>query len=249
MEKLKGELNAFLDVYAYASFPRLQELCAVACRQGKRVRGLLALECGASLPAAAAVEMLHAASLVVDDLMDGDMERRGLPTIHVSDGAAMAHLVAMTLFLQAQKIMYESDKDLIPHVIRCVSTMMEGQTCDVTQTAPRGAEMVAQLKTAGLFELACLAGYAGSVNEDVARDLGRSLGQAFQIADDIGDVDKDAPSKRITNVALAQGVERSVDALHKHLEHAHNRAQQLKMHESSVWKYICLCVKNMQQKN
>ncbi len=197
---------------------------------GKRLRPQLVLmaceACGgpvdAALPAACAVEMIHAYSLVHDDLpaMDDDDLRRGRPTCHKKFGEAVAILVGDALQARAFEVLAT---ELEPAAVaaRCcsvlgraagVGALVGGQAADL-QYAKRatvepgtleelqaihkrktGALITASLELGGIvagatsYQLAALTGY------------GQRVGLAFQITDDLLDVDGDATAvgKRVS---------------------------------------------------
>lgn len=189
-----------------------------AVQGGKRLRALLVLE-GAKLhgiheadamPAAAAVEALHAYSLVHDDLpsMDDDDLRRGQPTVHVKWDEATAILAGDAL--QALAFEMCCDPALGPRRIELVAAlslasgaegMVLGQALDIaaeTAAVPLTLDEITRLqrsKTGALFSFAAEAGaiLAGADRKPLA-DYARALGLAFQIADDLLDVAGD-PAK------------------------------------------------------
>ena len=188
-----------------------------ACEGGKALRGLLVLE-GARLhgfaeaeaaPAAAAIEALHAYSLVHDDLpcMDDDDLRRGRPTVHKAWDEATAVLagdalqsLAFALLCRAE-CPAEARLSLLETLAQAagVKGMIGGQALDIAaETAPAPltlAEVTAlqARKTGALITWSAAAGarMAGADPAPLLR-YGDALGLAFQIADDILDVEGDA---------------------------------------------------------
>ena len=183
---------------------------------GKRLRGCLALAaCEAAggkaenaLPFACAVEMIHAYSLIHDDLpsMDNDTLRRGKPTNHVVYGEAMAILAGDGLLSYAFEHLSAQDT---PGVFRAlgilakaagVGGMLGGQVLDVTSEGKAPDEqLVRQIhlgKTAALITAPVLAGFALAGADDAGMEMaetyGRQLGLAFQITDDLLDLEGDA---------------------------------------------------------
>lgn len=186
---------------------------------GKRLRAFLVIE-GArlygvyprqSIWAAAAVESLHAYSLVHDDLpcMDDDDLRRGLPTVHVKWDEATAVLVGDALQTFAFDLLArkecapsaETRLDLIQTMSRAAGAqgMVLGQTQDIaaeTAELPLNLEQITELqanKTGALIQWSAIAGpiLAGQ-DHGPLRHYANALGLAFQIADDIMDVEGDA---------------------------------------------------------
>jgi len=157
-------------------------------------------------PAAAAIECVHAFSLVHDDLpaMDDDDLRRGRPTTHRQFTEALAILAGDALLSLAFDVLLSRIPDgalaagMALELARGAgcSGMIGGQAADVvSQGAPPSEDLVKYIhgrKTASLFETACrLGAMAGEGRADAVAALGRfgrRLGQAFQIADDLLDV-------------------------------------------------------------
>jgi geranylgeranyl diphosphate synthase type II len=180
---------------------------------GKRIRPLLLLvtaeifgaNAQATLPFAVGLEMIHAYSLIHDDLpaMDDDELRRGSPTNHVVFGEGMAILAGDGLLTEAFLVMLRSS--LAPERVVSVASvlaraaghrgMVGGQAADLLAEGrePDRAILASihRRKTGALLEAAVWAGgnIAGADVTDVAAldDFGRHFGLAFQIADDVKD--------------------------------------------------------------
>jgi geranylgeranyl pyrophosphate synthase len=183
---------------------------------GKRLRALLTLESArvaagnaeidafsAALPAAMAMECVHAFSLVHDDLpaMDDDDYRRGRPTAHKAFDEAEAILAGDWLLTYAFRLLAEAPLppdvriDLSAALGRATCGMIAGQSADIAgEQLPPGRvllEYIHRHKTAMLLEAACVLG-ARSVSASGAivsalGTFGQRLGLAFQIADDVLD--------------------------------------------------------------
>ncbi len=182
---------------------------------GKRLRALMVLMCqgfGDSdeslMPAAVAMELIHAYSLVHDDLpaMDDDELRRGKLTTHKAYDEATAILVGdalLTLSFEVIAAGYRPTK-----VLKCTKTlaraaghqgMIGGQVLDMEaenkKISAEDLEDIHRRKTGALISAACQIGaiVAGAENEVVEKlgAYGRYLGLAFQITDDILDVTAD----------------------------------------------------------
>ena len=183
---------------------------------GKRLRPILCLAAAhavggkieAAMPAACALEMIHTYSLIHDDLpaMDDDDLRRGKPTSHVVFGEAIAILAGDALLTEAfvllsdyHALLGERALRLIGVIARAASYrgMVGGQVVDMlSQNKPADFETVQQMhsrKTAALISAAAESGaLAGGGTEDQVEALaryGRAIGLAFQIADDILDIE------------------------------------------------------------
>jgi farnesyl diphosphate synthase len=219
---------------------------------GKRLRGFLVLE-GArlhglteaeALPAAAAVEALHAYSLVHDDLpdMDDDDLRRGQPTVHVRWDAATAILAGDALQTLAFEML--ADPALGPAERRIAlvaglarasgaAGMVLGQALDIaaeTAAEPLDLDAITALQAGKTGALIGFAAEAGAVlaGADPAplRAYARALGLAFQIADDILDVTGDA-AKTGKRVGKDAGKGKATFVSHLGLEGATARAKTL----------------------
>jgi heptaprenyl diphosphate synthase len=153
------------------------------------------------LHAAAAVELIHAASLVHDDLVDDADQRRGNTTVHVRWNNDVALMVGDYFFaVAAEEMSLAPDPRVVRVYAQAVRTLVEGELNPVTLVAPLNealAQYVGKIgsKTAALFEAACKAGMicGGGDDEQIAA-LGRfgyDLGLAFQIVDDVLDYSGD----------------------------------------------------------
>jgi len=160
---------------------------------GKRLRPLLCFLTASGKPpvaAGVAVEMVHMATLVHDDLVDGARLRRGLPAAWSVYGADAAKAAGDYLFACAFTVLAETGDaravEVLAHAALCLArgeAMQKLQTHDPDTPIDAYLERCA-LKTGKLIEAACLLGSAG--NERLGA-YGANLGVAFQIADDILD--------------------------------------------------------------
>lgn len=179
-------------------------MCKLITTGGKRIRPRIALLIGSMLGAdvdqllhlAAAIEMLHTATLVHDDLVDGALLRRGLATLNAQWSPAASVLAGDFAFTRAAKLV--NDTNSIPVIRMFTETIMLMVDGEVTQlSSKRGIASQEEYyrwisaKTASMFELASgAAALLSPVGEDVvmvARRFGYAVGMAFQIADDILD--------------------------------------------------------------
>ncbi|MEO7495344.1 MAG: polyprenyl synthetase family protein [Massilia sp.] len=187
---------------------------------GKRVRPLLVFAAGdlfgaeasALARAAAALEMIHAYSLVHDDMpcMDDDALRRGKPTVHIAYDEATALLVGDALQAQAFRVLAEADNIAPERLVSMLRLLAEaagpagmcgGQAIDLdsvglTLTLEQ-LERMHQLKTGALLRasvvLGALCATALSGFEQAALDAyARAVGLAFQVVDDVLDATADS---------------------------------------------------------
>lgn len=222
-ERLRPPVDAALDRFASfdADCPaHLSEAIRYALLgSGKRLRPQLVLmaaeACGGSiddaLPAACAVEMIHAYSLVHDDLpaMDDDDLRRGRPTCHKVYGEAVAILVGDALQARAFEILATEIKPTDRAAQCCAvlgraagaSALVGGQAADLAEeqnsklpsAIDRAAlEAIHRRKTGALFvaslELGGIVAGATAPQSAALVRFGKKLGLAFQITDDLLDV-------------------------------------------------------------
>ncbi len=184
---------------------------------GKRIRPILCLETARiftsdvtpALHPACALEFIHTYSLIHDDLpaLDNDDLRRGKPTCHKKFGEALAILAGDALLTLA----FQTISATLAPSERCVSILREvasaagtingmvgGQVADVEaegkRVDPQTLEYIHRSKTAALIRASITAGAlcAGAGPEDVARlrRFGETIGWAFQVTDDILDVEE-----------------------------------------------------------
>ena len=155
------------------------------------------------LPVAAAVELVHAYSLVHDDLpaMDDDQERRGRPTVHVRYGEATAILVGDALLAEAfaQLATPTAAPELVARLAETAgSRALVGGQVDDLAFAAEGDQLdrilsIHERKTAALFRYAAWGGArvlaAGAAQEKALEDFGCHYGMAYQLVDDLRDAD------------------------------------------------------------
>jgi geranylgeranyl pyrophosphate synthase len=230
--QLLDERRAAVDEWLAAALPatgahdpgRLCEAMRYAVLLGgKRMRPALAMAaCEAAggdpqraVPLGAAVELVHAYSLVHDDLpaMDDDALRRGMPTVHVEFGEAAAILVGDALqtlaFELAARHAGARAAEAVVVLARHagIAGMVGGQALDLELGADVGdlaaLEQLHRLKTGGLYAAAgALGGVAADASPEVVTRLeafGMAFGVAFQHADDV--LDDEQPAVRAAAIA------------------------------------------------
>ena len=188
---------------------------------GKRLRPLLVLAASeavqgqpeAALRAACAIELIHAYSLVHDDMpcMDNDVLRRGKPTVHVQFGEAAALLAGDALQTQAFELLTPPDTALVPAAMQADlcrilarasggQGMAGGQAIDLAsvglQLSQDELQHMHALKTGALLQASVMLGVAtGQGSADAVAQLQQyaaAIGLAFQVVDDILDVTADS---------------------------------------------------------
>ncbi|MBD3262542.1 MAG: polyprenyl synthetase family protein [Candidatus Altiarchaeales archaeon] len=183
---------------------------------GKRLRPALVLlsaeALGAGeddlLPAAASVELLHTFTLVHDDIMDHDLQRRGTPTVHSIWGLELGILVGDVLYSSAFNALLDMQKSqpketvlkAIGVLVDANTKLQQGQLLDMLFEKQEKVELNEYLrmikwKTAVLMSASTQIGaiFAGADEKqyNALGDYGENLGMAFQIKDDLLDLTGD----------------------------------------------------------
>lgn len=203
------------DLKRVEEFIRLDAICSVdavteisrhlQASGGKRLRPTLVLLCAGACGAkgdspirlGAAVEMIHAATLVHDDVIDDAEVRRGQPSTNRTWGNETSVLAGDWLYMQAFRIaIRERNFRLLDLLIELTQTMVEGELLqtqmvarlDVTES--EHMELI-ERKTASLFSVCArfgaMSGDADRAIEEALGSYGRNLGLAFQLIDDVLD--------------------------------------------------------------
>lgn len=204
-----AQMEAELARLGAEAGPALRPLLnGVLLAPGKRLRPALTIACGrlfgeSNRPLrfmAAAVECLHTATLIHDDVMDQPGERRGEPALYRRSGSTIALLVGDYLFAQAAIIASETNNLRIMRLFaESVAKVCAGQIEEFGRDRESRAWLTRDdyyrtidAKTAALFVLACesgaVLGEAPLPAVGALRRYGRALGLAFQIVDDILDL-------------------------------------------------------------
>jgi geranylgeranyl pyrophosphate synthase len=163
---------------------------------GKRLRPMLVLLCAGpdgsegAVRAAAAIELIHMATLVHDDVLDDAPLRRGLPTVAATSGRERATATGDLLFSRAFALLAEAgDERSLALLADASVALARGELAqrrdafDLSVSEERYLERC-RLKTARLFECACLLGH----DDEQLRQFGARIGLAFQLLDDVLDV-------------------------------------------------------------
>ena len=189
---------------------------------GKRLRSLLAglvfkaCTCGndsyeqyqKALEGAVSIELAHGASLVHDDIIDKDVERRGKAAFHVKEGIGKAILTGHKMLVQGFDMALKRGKDWAKLYVDSWNEVVNGEIDEVdfnknslsTKHISTKSQIfeaynkIIDLKTAALFSSACKAGALGAdMTSDIIKvfaDYGREIGLAYQLADDLVDLAK-----------------------------------------------------------
>ena len=219
---------------------------------GKRIRPILCLETARifadvtpALHPACAIEMIHTYSLIHDDLpaLDNDDLRRGKPTCHKKFGEANAILAGDALLtlafetISATPVQPAQCVAMVSEIAGAAGTingMVGGQVADLEAEGrridPEMLEYIHRSKTAALIRASVTSGAlcAGAPTEDVARlrRFGETIGWAFQVTDDILDVEESSASLGKTAGKDIAQQKATYPAIHG-LPRAHEIAQEL----------------------
>jgi geranylgeranyl diphosphate synthase type II len=217
----RARIDAYLrSLAARTGAPRPLDapLARALCASGKRVRGILTIAVGETfgaraeklVPAAAALEMIHSSSLILDDLpaMDDALLRRGAPALHREFGDDLAILSAVALLNHAYGLIAQTHADLSPRrwpmqqvMQRVVDAVgwngtIAGESVDLHSEGSKldfdTLEFIHSRKTGELFVAAAAVGaMLANVHPAPLQRIevfAKNLGLAFQITDDILDV-------------------------------------------------------------
>jgi geranylgeranyl diphosphate synthase type II len=230
---------------------------------GKRIRPILALLSAEHLgcpsvkamPAACALEMVHAASLVLDDLpcMDDSASRRGQPSLHVRHGEDIAVLASIALLSQAFALLARAPNlsdaarlrmvDILARTIGA-NGLVEGQAKDlhaVTDPSVTALREVHHQKTGVLFiasvEMGAVAADAPPAALNALRAFAEELGLAYQALDDLDDSDEvetGKPGASMVSVlgksALRQEAAARIESAKAALRHGDPRLRPMQAH-------------------
>ncbi len=199
---LKRRIDAELDARIEDWFPGLGRGHAEALRaimaDGKRLRGCLAClvakalggRIERALPAALAIELVQAASLVHDDFVDGDAQRRGRAAAWTWLSPRRAVLAADLMFATALERMARLGAAEAGTLALAIATMARGAFDEALDERSAYAHMI-RCKTGSLFaaaaRLGALAAGAAAPQLQAASDFGMCVGEAYQLADDLAD--------------------------------------------------------------
>jgi octaprenyl-diphosphate synthase len=208
-----AEAENFLAKEFSTGLPEMADIAKHAISSGgKRLRpmvflaaaGLTGTEPASVADVAAAIEMIHTASLLHDDVVDSATLRRGKPAVRDWWGDKASILAGDLIWCRASQIFFQRDiGELIGAATRVVTEMTEGQMLelrhmnDAALEKKRYMEMI-ELKTASLFSFSARAGsiISGGCDESTKAlsSYGRGVGLAFQLIDDAMDYTSDEVS-------------------------------------------------------
>jgi len=200
MQRVEKELERLIQEIDYDEVTRLFAML----NGGKRLRAKLILKIAPDAPDApllgAIVELIHAASLLHDDVIDDAMTRRGVASVNATDGSKTAVLLGDILYSKAFTEVVAFDKNVARTIASSVTALSKGEMKDVAMAKEFNSDEekyleMLYLKTATLIEAAAIAS-AHLAGKDVEKyaTYGKNLGLSFQIIDDILDITSDEKS-------------------------------------------------------
>lgn len=267
------------SILSFGEKNKLRDACEYALLGGgKRLRPIIVMMVGDALghdldvtSSALAVEFLHTASMIADDLpcMDNDDERRERPSLHKAYGESVALLSSYSLIFAGYEKIHENC-ELMKLAPPPFCGLAEQACCLALQQSSRLAGIlgatsgqfldlyppnqsletmreVLYKKTVTLFEISFIFGWlfgGGMVEQlDLVKRAAYHFGMAFQIADDLGDVSQDEKNHREMNAARVLGKSRALDLFKKEMEHFKEILSDLDLNTPSFEKMIDLLSK------
>ena len=214
LEKVKNQIREFVSVCNHQKSLELLEKLAT----GKMLRSKLILKIAGisieSIKLCAVVEMIHAASLLHDDVIDEANTRRGQPSVNALYDNKTAIMFGDILYSRAFTELIQMDKNIAYTISNAVTLLSIGEMMDVdlTNTFNKSYDKYLDMiykKTASLIEASSKAAAILSKKDENKYALyGKNLGLAFQMVDDILDITQD--SKTLGKPAMLDFVEGKV---------------------------------------
>jgi octaprenyl-diphosphate synthase len=204
---------------------------------GKRLRAKLILKIAPNNDKApllaAIVELIHAASLLHDDVIDEAMTRRGVASVNATEGSKTAVMLGDILYSKAFTKLVEFDKNVAKTIASSVTALSKGEMMDVELAKEFNSDEkkyldMLYLKTATLIEAAASAS-AILMGKDAEKYAlyGKNLGLSFQIIDDILDITSD--EKTLGKPAMNDFVEGKCTLPYIYLYHELNNNDKQKL--------------------
>lgn len=213
---------------------KLREIIEYSLKGGKRLRSMIVLDLSNHISnkylfnMALSIELLHNASLIMDDLpcMDDDTYRRGRECVHIKYGVRPAKLAAYYLFFESFKLVNTYEHPLLSKLINeicCQNKLASyGQYFDLfnEECLDRTINIdKINLKTSPFFTIAFLGGYLLSIDEkdkglkniSILNKIGVVFSNLFQIYDDFNDIEKDSKKENNINQVILFGREKAFE--------------------------------------
>jgi len=194
MQRVEAQIQRLIDEIDYEEVTRLFQMLS----GGKRLRAKLVLKIAPNHEdaplLAAVIELIHAASLLHDDVIDEAMTRRGVVSVNASEDSKTAVMLGDILYSKAFTELVGFDKDVARTISASVTALSKGEMMDVKMAENFNSDEniyleMLYLKTATLIEAAAKAS-AILAGKDAQKHAlyGKNLGLSFQIIDDILDI-------------------------------------------------------------
>lgn len=194
MQRVEAQIQRLIDEIDYEEVTRLFQMLS----GGKRLRAKLVLKIAPNHEdaplLAAVIELIHAASLLHDDVIDEAMTRRGVVSVNASEDSKTAVMLGDILYSKAFTELVGFDKDVARTISASVTALSKGEMMDVKMAENFNSDAniyleMLYLKTATLIEAAAKAS-AILAGKDAQKHAlyGKNLGLSFQIIDDILDI-------------------------------------------------------------
>ncbi len=256
MQRVEAEIARLIQECNYDEVTRLFGMLS----GGKRLRAKLILKIAhehEKAPLLAAiVELIHAASLLHDDVIDDAMTRRGVASVNATDGSKTAVMLGDILYSKGFTELVAFDKEIAQTIAASVTALSKGEMMDVIMAEEfnhdeeKYLEML-YLKTATLIEAAAKAS-ALLVGKDADKHAlyGRNLGLSFQIIDDILDITADEAT--LGKPAMNDYVEGKCTLPYIYLYEELNEADRdrlISLHAKKITKEDTLWIKEMMEKH
>jgi octaprenyl-diphosphate synthase len=233
IEKVEEEIQILLQEIGYDEVTRL----FATLSGGKRLRAKLILKIASqtqeSLTLAAIVELIHAASLLHDDVIDDATLRRGTASVNATEGSKTAIMLGDILYSKAFSSLVFFDKMIASRISSAVTTLSVGEMQDVALAKSFNSDEkiyldMLYLKTASLIEASAAAAALLAGKDEISYALyGRNLGLSFQIIDDILDIVSD--EKTLGKPAMNDFVEGKCTLPYIYLYHSLDEQEKQKL--------------------
>lgn len=256
MQRVEREIKRLIEEIDYDEVTRLFGTLF----GGKRLRAKLILKIANSdeqAPLLAAiVELIHAASLLHDDVIDEAMLRRGVVSVNATEGSKTAVMLGDILYSKAFSELVCFERDVAKVISSAVTALSKGEMMDVkmaekfNENEDKYLDML-YLKTASLIEAAAEAAAILAKKDAASHALyGRNLGLSFQIIDDILDITSDEAT--LGKPAMNDFVEGKCTLPYIYLYHVlrdDEKKRLLSLHAKELQKEDAIWIKEMMQQH
>jgi len=219
----------------------LREISASALRGGKRFRSMIVMDISYSkfrtycIKLSLAIELMHTASLILDDLpsMDNDDKRRGEESIHKKYGVFKAKQVAQYFIMKSIEIIgeytTENNKPIISFILEEMQKACLGQYYDLNRGEKINPSYFINLKTGPFFSIAFVVSFlqSNNININSLYILSNYFSMAFQICDDLEDIDKDGEGSM--NYVIIYGLNESNKVYNENISNFKNKLIDLEL--------------------